>query len=95
MRLVVIRGPDQKQDHLFSYVSPKGECQPFIRPLVDQVLKEMSQQFGKLYSGRESLSIPRFSVKIPGPRCLRIAGSCPKAARRTAARRSAKARNRI
>ena len=61
-----MRGPDEKQDEMFSYVSPDKRVpadHPLrkIRPLVDQVLKEMSPQFGKLYSevGRPSIAPER------------------------------------
>jgi len=61
-----MRGPDQKQDDMFSYVSPDKRVpadHPLrkIRPLVDQILKEMSPQFGKLYSevGRPSIAPER------------------------------------
>jgi transposase len=61
-----MRGPDQKQDDMFSYVSPEERVpgdHPLrkIRQLVDQVLKEMSPQFGKLYSevGRPSIAPER------------------------------------
>ena len=61
-----MRGPDQKQDDMFSYVSPDKLVpadHPLrkIRPLVDQILKEMSPQFGKLYSevGRPSIAPER------------------------------------
>ena len=61
-----MRGPDEKQDDMFSYVSPDKRVpadHPLrkIRPLVDQVLKEMSPQFGKLYSevGRPSIAPER------------------------------------
>lgn len=61
-----MRGPDSKQDDMFSYLSPEKRVpadHPLrqIRPLVDQVLKEMSPQFGKLYSevGRPSIAPER------------------------------------
>jgi transposase len=61
-----MRGPDQKQDGMFSYVSPEQRVptdHPLrkIRALVDQVLKEMSPQFGKLYAevGRPSIAPER------------------------------------
>ncbi len=61
-----MRGPDEKQDDMFSYISPDKRVpadHPLrkIRPLVDQVLKEMSPQFGKLYSevGRPSIAPER------------------------------------
>lgn len=61
-----MRGSDEKQDGMFSYVSadkrvPLDHPLRKIRPLVDQVLKEMSPQFGKLYSevGRPSIAPER------------------------------------
>jgi transposase len=61
-----MRGPDPKQDAVFSYVSPEERVpadHPLrnIRTLVDGVLKEMSPQFGKLYSevGRPSIAPER------------------------------------
>ena len=61
-----MRGTDDKQDGMFSYVSadqrvPLDHPLRKIRPLVDQVLKEMSPQFGKLYSdvGRPSIAPER------------------------------------
>ncbi len=61
-----MRGPDQKQDAVFSYLSPEERVpadHPLrkIRRLVDDVLKDMSPQFGKLYSdvGRPSIAPER------------------------------------
>jgi transposase len=61
-----MRGPDQKQDAVFSYLSPEERVpadHPLrqIRTLVDGVLKDMSPQFGKLYSdvGRPSIAPER------------------------------------
>jgi len=61
-----MRGSDSKQDGMFSYVSPEkrvpaGHPLRQIRPLVDQILKEMSPQFAKLYSdiGRPSIAPER------------------------------------
>ena len=50
--LLYMRGPDQKQDAIFSYLSPEERVpadHPLrkIRALVDGVLKDMSPQFGK------------------------------------------------
>ena len=50
-----MRGEDQKQDGMFSYVSPEKRVpqdHPLrpIRTLVDQVLKEMSPRFARLYA---------------------------------------------
>jgi transposase len=61
-----MRGPDQKQDAIFSYLSPEERVptdHPLrqIRTLVDGVLQDMSPQFGKLYSevGRPSIAPER------------------------------------
>jgi transposase len=58
-----MRGEDEKQDGLFSYLSPDKRVpqdHPLrpIRKLVDQVLKEMSPQFARLYSKVGRPSIP-------------------------------------
>lgn len=65
-----MRGEDEKQDAMFSYVSPEErvpEDHPLrpIRAMVDQVLKEMSPQLARLYAkvGRPS---------IPPERLLRV-----------------------
>src|SRR5277367_736725 len=61
-----MRGSDSKQDGMFSYLSPENRVpgdHPLrkVRPLVDQILKEMSPHFGKLYSsiGRPSIAPER------------------------------------
>jgi transposase len=61
-----MRGPDKKQDAIFSYVSPEERVPSdhplrLIRTLVDGILKDMSPQFGKLYSdvGRPSIAPER------------------------------------
>jgi len=58
-----MRGEDEKQDAVFSYVSPEERVprdHPMrpVRKLVDQVLKEMSPQFARLYSKVGRPSIP-------------------------------------
>ena len=58
-----MRGDDQQQSHVFSYVSPEERVprdHPLrpVRKLVDQVLKEMSPQFARLYSKVGRPSIP-------------------------------------
>jgi len=58
-----MRGEDEKQDGLFSYLSPEKRVpqdHPLrpIRKLVDQILKEMSPQFARLYSKVGRPSIP-------------------------------------
>jgi len=61
-----MRGDDNSQEGIFSYISPEKRVpadHPLrpIRKMVDEILKEMSPQFVKLYSnvGRPSLSSPR------------------------------------
>lgn len=61
-----MRGEDQKQDGMFSYISPEKRVpqdHPLrpIRALVDQVLKEMSPRFARLYAqvGRPSIAPER------------------------------------
>jgi len=61
-----MRGPDDNQTGLFSYVSLESRVRgdhPLraIRKLADGILKEMSPQFGKLYSdvGRPSIAPER------------------------------------
>jgi len=58
-----MRGHDEHQDEVFSYISPEERIpqdHPLraIRPLADQILKEMSPQFGKLYAAHGRPSIP-------------------------------------
>ena len=58
-----MRGQDEHQDEVFSYISPEERIpqdHPLraIRPLADQILKEMSPQFGKLYAAHGRPSIP-------------------------------------
>src|SRR5450759_2464023 len=61
-----IRGEDNKQEGMFSYVSPERRVpadHPLrpIRKMVDEVLQEMSPQFSKLYAdvGRPSIAPER------------------------------------
>jgi transposase len=61
-----MRGEDEKQDAMFSYISPEKrvpEDHPLrpIRALVDQVLKEMSPRFARRYAkvGRPSIAPER------------------------------------
>jgi transposase len=61
-----MRGEDQKQDAMFSYVSPEKRVpadHPLrpIRAMVDQVLKEMSSRFARRYAkgGRPSIAPER------------------------------------
>ena len=57
-----MRGDDNQQEGMFSYLSPEKRVpvdHPLrpIRKMVDEILKEMSPQFQKLYSdvGRPSI----------------------------------------
>jgi transposase len=65
-----MRGDDQQPDSIFSYVSaeqrvPKGHPLRAIRQLVDDILRELSRDFDRLYAkvGRPS---------IPPERLLRV-----------------------
>ena len=58
-----MRGEDERQEGMFSYVSPKKRVpkqHPLrpIRALVDQVLKEMSPRFARRYAkvGRPAIA---------------------------------------
>jgi transposase len=58
-----MRGHDEHQDDVFSYIAPEERIpqdHPLraIRNLVDPILKEMSPQFGKLYAVHGRPSIP-------------------------------------
>ena len=61
-----MRGDDNLQEGIFSYISPEKRVpadHPLrpIRKMVDEILKEMSPQFAKLYSnvGRPSIAPER------------------------------------
>jgi transposase len=58
-----MRGTDQQQGHVFSYISPEQRVRkdhPLrpIRTMVDKVLKELSPEFSKMYSKVGRPSIP-------------------------------------
>ena len=58
-----MRGTDQQQSHVFSYISPEQRVpsdHPLrpIRKMVDEVLQELSPQFHKMYSKVGRPSIP-------------------------------------
>src|ERR1700746_940393 len=58
-----MRGTDQQQGHVFSYISPEQRVRKHhplrpIRTMVDQVLKELSPEFNKRYSKVGRPSIP-------------------------------------
>src|ERR1700688_1056990 len=61
-----MRGDDNQQEGIFSYISPEKRVPPDhplrpIRKMVDEILKEMSPKFQKLYSdvGRPSIAPER------------------------------------
>jgi transposase len=61
-----MRGEDNKQDAIFSYVSPERRVSAdhplrAMREIVDPILKKMSPRFAKLYSevGRPSIAPER------------------------------------
>jgi len=65
-----MRGEDEKQDAVFSYVSPEKRVpadHPLrpIRAMVEQVLKEMSPRFARRYAktGRPSIALERFAAR--------------------------------
>jgi transposase len=58
-----MRGTDLQQGHVFSYVSPEQRVRKdhplrLIRVLVDQILKQLSRQFDKMYAKVGRPSIP-------------------------------------
>src|ERR1700686_2637996 len=58
-----MRGSDQQQSHVFSYISPEQRVRrdhPLrpIRAMVDEILKQLSPQFTKMYAKVGRPSIP-------------------------------------
>src|SRR6202453_630704 len=58
-----MRGTDQQQSHVFSYISPEQRVRsdhPLrpIRTMVDEILKQLSPQFHKMYAKVGRPSIP-------------------------------------
>src|SRR5664279_473612 len=58
-----MRGTDHQQSHMFSYLSPEGRVRKdhplrVIRSMVDEVLRELSPQFDRMYAseGRPSIA---------------------------------------
>src|SRR6266404_4060587 len=65
-----MRGDDNQQEGMFSYVSPEKRVpadHPLrpIRKMVDEILKEMSPRFAKLYSDVGRPSIAGATVSVP------------------------------
>jgi len=64
-----MRGDDNQQEGIFSYISPEKRVpteHPLrpIRKMVDEILKEMSPQFAKLYSSVGRPSTAQYSEKL-------------------------------
>jgi hypothetical protein len=58
-----MRGDDRQPDSMFSYVSPEQRVPPdhplrVIRGLADEALRDMSQEFDRLYAAVGRPSIP-------------------------------------
>jgi transposase len=58
-----MRGTDQQQTHVFSYIPPEQRVRkdhPLrpIRTMVDEILKQLSPQFNKMYAKVGRPSIP-------------------------------------
>src|SRR6187397_1008534 len=58
-----MRGEDQQQNHIFSYLSPEARVRkdhplPAIRGMVDEALNELSRRFDRMYAsvGRPSIA---------------------------------------
>jgi len=67
-----MRGDDDQQDGMFSYISPEKRVpadHPLrpIRKMVDEILKEMSPKFAKLWTGWRG-RLPRGKAEEPDPR---------------------------
>src|SRR5215471_9949597 len=59
----VMRGTDQQQNHMFSYLSPETRARKdhplrAIRAMVDQVLAQLSRRFDSMYATVGRRSIP-------------------------------------
>jgi hypothetical protein len=58
-----MRGTDQQQNHIFSYLSPETRVRKdhplrTIRAMVDRVLAQLSRQFDSMYATVGRRSIP-------------------------------------
>src|ERR1700746_1002034 len=58
-----MRGADQQQSHIFSYLSPEERVRKdhplrAVRAMVDEVLKELSRRFDAMYAKVGRPSIP-------------------------------------
>ena len=58
-----MRGADQQQNHIFSYVSPEERVRKdhplrTIRAMVDEVLQQLSRRFDAMYAKVGRPSIP-------------------------------------
>jgi hypothetical protein len=78
-----MRGTDQQQGYVFSYISPEQRVRqdhPLrpIRTMVDKVLKELSPEFNKMYSkvGRPSIP-PEQLLRATYNRAVQSSVQCP------------------
>jgi transposase len=58
-----MRGDDQQQNHIFSYLSPEARVRKnhqlhAVRAMVDEVLNQLSQRFDSMYASAGRPSIP-------------------------------------
>jgi len=76
-----MRGTDQQQNHIFSYLSPETRVRKdhplrAIRAMVDQVLAQLSRRFAGMYAtvgrasfctvfGKHDVALPSFNVLQP------------------------------
>src|ERR1700677_1800556 len=72
-----MRGSDEQQNHVFSYISPEQRVRkdhPLrpIRTMVDEILKQLSAQFNKMYSkvGRPSIPPEQLLYSVRSERLL-------------------------
>jgi transposase len=59
-----MRGADQQQNHIFSYLSPEERVRKdhplrAVRAMVDEVLQQLSRRFDAMYAKVGRPSIPR------------------------------------
>ena len=74
-----MRGGDKRQDGLFSYVSlearvPASHPLRTVRAMVDEALKAMSRDFGRVYASEGRPSIP--PERLLRARCCRSRSQC-------------------
>ena len=65
-----MRGADQQQSHIFSYVSPEERVRKdhplrTIRALVDEVLQQLSRRFDAMYAKTARVSVASAVAAMP------------------------------